>query len=183
MNPKSKWVKPQELVHTLPSNRCGKHKVVPVSHPSWQYQKGENSMITWCGRFAQFVVFVLALALFFTIGVGLASAQSSSARGRLEGDILDARGALVASASVTVRNVSTRESFTQPSDDRGHFLFLYLAPGHYKVSIEKNGFTHLDMDDVLINVGTTTNLHPQLAVGQVETKVTVTADAPLVDTT
>src|SRR6202023_2751639 len=33
------------------------------------------------------------------------------------------------------------------------------------------------------NVGTTSSLHPQLAVGQVETRVNVTADAPIVDQT
>jgi len=131
----------------------------------------------------QFVFFVLALALSLSIGAGSAGAQSSSARGRLDGTILDAKGLLVPEATVTVRNTATGESLTQQADDRGYFLFLYLAPGNYEVSIEKAGFTHLDVHDVVINVGTTSSLHPQLAVGQVETKVTVTADAPLVDTT
>jgi hypothetical protein len=131
----------------------------------------------------QLLFVALALAMSFSIGTGSAGAQSSSARGRLEGTILDARGLLVPAATVTVRNTSTGETLAQQSDDRGYFLFLYLAPGNYDVSIEKNGFTHLDTHDVVINVGTTTSLHPQLAVGQVETKVTVTAEVPLVDTT
>lgn len=118
----------------------------------------------------QLLFFALALAMSFSIGTGSAGAQSSSARGRLEGTILDARGLLVPAATVTVRNTSTGETLAQQSDDRGYFLFLYLAPGNYDVSIEKNGFTHLDTHDVVINVGTTTSLHPQLAVGQVERK-------------
>ena len=131
----------------------------------------------------QFVLLMLASVFFLSIGVSSAYAQSSSAYGRLEGDVLDAKSLPVPSATVTVRNVSTGESFTQQADDRGHFLFLYLAPGRYNVSIEKSGFTHLDVNDVVINVGTTSSLHPQLAVGQVETRVNVTADAPIVDTT
>jgi hypothetical protein len=129
-----------------------------------------------------FVLLVLLSGLSLSVGAGAACAQSSSAKGRLEGDVLDAKDLPVASAVITARNVSTGESLTQQSDDRGHFLFLYLAPGKYEVSIEKSGFTHLDLNDVTINVGTTTTLHPQLAVGQVETTVNVTAEAPIVDT-
>lgn len=94
---------------------------------------------------------------------------------------MDSSGGAIPSAIVTARNIATGASFTQPSDDSGHFLFLYLAPGHYEVTVEKHGFEHLVVADVVINVGTTSNLRPQLAVGKVETKVTVTAQAPLVD--
>ena len=140
-------------------------------------------MIKGLRRYLNSILLVLVSVSFMSIGAGSACAQSSSAMGRLEGNILDAKGLSVPSATVTVRNVTTGESFTQQSDDRGDFLFLYLAPGRYDVSIEKSGFTHVDIRDVVINVGTTSNLHPQLAVGQLESKVTVTADAPLVDTT
>src|ERR1700676_4361937 len=140
-------------------------------------------MITDYSRCQQLGLFVLVLGFFFSIGMSIASAQSSSASGRLEGTIVDPSGSSVPSATVTVGNVSTGESLTQQADDRGHFVFLYLAPGHYEVSIEKTGFAHLVVNDVVINVGTTTSLRPQLVVGQVETKVNVTAEAPLVDTT
>src|ERR1700680_4707757 len=139
-------------------------------------------MIKGLRRYLPFILLVVASVL-LSIGASPALAQSSSAKGRLEGNIVDAKGLSVPSATVTVRNATTGESFTQQSDDRGDFLFLYLAPGRYDVSIEKSGFTHVDIRDVVSNVGTTSNLHPQLAVGQLESKVTVTADAPLVDTT
>jgi hypothetical protein len=126
---------------------------------------------------------LLVWILFLSIGARPMNAQSSSASGRLEGYVVDASEGSVSSATVTVRNASTGESFAQQADDRGHFLFLYLAPGPYAVSIEKSGFKHLDVSNVVINVGTTTNLRPQLVVGQVETRVTVTAEVPLVDAT
>jgi hypothetical protein len=139
-------------------------------------------MIKDLRRYFHFILLGLASVLLLSIGVRPACAQSSSAKGRLEGEVLDAKDLPVASAVITARNASTGESLTQQSDDRGHFLFLYLAPGKYEVSIEKGGFTHLVLSDVVINVGTTTTLHPQLAIGQVETKVNVTAEAPIVDT-
>src|SRR5580704_14768119 len=125
---------------------------------------------------------VLTSAWLLFVGACPVRAQSSAASWRLEGYVVDASGGSVPSATVAVRNTATGESFTQQADDHGHFLFLYLAPAHYDVSIEKSGFAGLTINDVVINVGTTTSLRPQLAVGAVETRVTVTAEAPLVDT-
>jgi hypothetical protein len=74
-----------------------------------------------------FILLVLLSGLSLSVGAGPACAQSSSAKGRLEGGVLDAKDFPVASAVITARNVSTGESLTQQSDGRGHFLFLYLA--------------------------------------------------------
>ena len=71
----------------------------------------------------------------------------------------------------------------QTSDPSGHFLFPYLTPGTYHVSIEKSGFKFMELDSVVVAVGTTISLRPQLAVGSTDTRVVVTADLPLVDTT
>lgn len=109
-------------------------------------------------------------------------AQSSAASGRIEGTIVDVSGALIASASVTVRSVTAKTSVAQQSDSTGHFGFLSIAPGHYDISIEKSGFHSTIVHDVTVNVGTTTTLRPQLTIGAMETKVTVTAEA-LVDVT
>ncbi|HWW22763.1 MAG TPA: TonB-dependent receptor [Edaphobacter sp.] len=109
-------------------------------------------------------------------------AQSSAASGRIEGTIVDASGALIPSASITAQSLTTKTSATQQSDSTGHFGFLSVTPGHYDVSIEKSGFKSTIIHDVVVNVGTTTTLRPQLAVGEMETKVTVTAET-LVDLT
>lgn len=108
-------------------------------------------------------------------------AQSAAASGSLEGSILDSSGAAVPGASVTVRNQSTGASTTQAADDAGHFLFLYLAPSVYEVSIQKSGFQNLVLKGIAVNVGTTVTVHPELAVGKLATTVSVTATASLVD--
>jgi hypothetical protein len=101
---------------------------------------------------------VLTSAWLLFVGACPARAQSSAASGRLEGYVADPSGGSVPSATVAVRNTATGESFTQQADDHGHFLFLYLAPAHYDVSIEKSGFAALTIHDVVINVGTTSEL-------------------------
>jgi len=112
---------------------------------------------------------------------GRVSAQSSSAAGRLAGTVLDPSGARVPGATVTARNQATGVSTTQATDAEGYFVFLYVVPGTYEVSIQKAGFQILLLKDVTVNVGTTASIHPQLMLGKVENTVTVTAAPPLVD--
>ncbi len=112
-----------------------------------------------------------------------AAAQSGLGSGRIEGTVLDSSGAIVAKAEVTAQNDSTGLSATQMSVSNGYFLFPYLPPGTYHVTIEKAGFKTTKLFNVVVEVGTTVSLRPQLAVGSVDTKVEVSADAPLVDTT
>ena len=109
-------------------------------------------------------------------------AQSAAGSGRLEGTVLDPTGAAVPSATVTVRNVATGVSTTVTADSDGHFVLLYLAPGTYVVSLEKPGFQTVLLKDVVVTVGTTVNLRPQLPIGNASTTVTVNAAPPLVDT-
>ena len=112
-----------------------------------------------------------------------AAGQSGLGSGRVEGTVLDESGATVATATVTARSDATGVATVQTSDPSGHFLFPYLTPATYHVSVEKAGFKLTQMDSVVVAVGTTISLRPQLAVGSTDTKVVVTADPPLVDTT
>lgn len=112
----------------------------------------------------------------------LANGQASLGTGRVEGTILDSSGAAIADSTVLIANQDTGISFTQKSDSTGHFMFLSLPPGSYQVTIQKQGFKTEVSSDVLVKVGTTTNLQPQLVVGAMAVKVSVVAQTPLVDT-
>ena len=107
--------------------------------------------------------------------------QASLSNGRLQGNVADVTGALIPGASVTVRKIDTGASLTQKADVKGHFEILSLAPGQYQVTFTSPGFGKTVLNDVVIRVGTTTTLQPQLAAGKTETNVTVTAES-LVDT-
>jgi hypothetical protein len=119
--------------------------------------------------------FVLLLAT-------LANGQASLGAGRVEGTIVDSSGAAVAGSTVLIANQDTGISFTQKSDSTGHFVFLSLPPGSYQVTIQKAGFKTDVSSDVLVQVGTTTNLQRRLVVGAIDIRVSVIAEAPLVDT-
>src|ERR1700757_1794687 len=84
---------------------------------------------------------VFLLALFFVLSCPTGSyGQAASASGRLEGVVLDSAGAAVPGATVIVTNKPTAAATTLKTDGDGHFVALYLPPGIYGVSIQKDGF-------------------------------------------
>src|SRR5713226_1786497 len=131
-------------------------------------------------------VFFSGLPLRLTLSLMLSptalQSQSASATGRLEGIVTDSTGAAVPGADITVRNQNTGISTTLQSAAEGDFTFLYLDPGTYEVSIQKAGFNKLVLKDITVTVGTRAIIHSQLAVGRIETIVSVSATTPLVDT-
>jgi hypothetical protein len=124
----------------------------------------------------------LLLTMILMLSPTAVQSQSASATGRLEGIVTDSSGAAVPSADITVRNQSTGISMTLQSGAEGDFTFLYLDPGTYEVSIQKAGFNKLVLKDITVTVGTRAIIHQQLAVGRIETTVSVSATTPLVDT-
>src|SRR5467141_585472 len=136
-------------------------------------------------------VSILHLALSFSFFVFLfvlicpagTFGQAASTSGRLEGLVLDSAGAAVPGATVVITSKKTGVSTTLKTDEDGHFVALYLPPGVYEVSVEKEGFQKQVLQDTAVEVGTTTTLHPRLTVGQVETSVIVSASAVAVDPT
>src|SRR5258705_2683620 len=130
-----------------------------------------------------------ALASFLAI-VGLlflfensAQAQAGAGTGRIEGTVTDASGSVVPGALITAREETTNIAVSVTSEDDGRFVVLYLAPGTYDVSIKKSGFASAEIKQVVVRVGTTSSVQPQLEVGNVSITVSVPSDAPLVDPT
>jgi len=128
------------------------------------------------------VLVLCSVLLFLTAVPASLLGQASLGSGRLEGNVVDTTGAFVPGAAVAARNVRTGIATTASSDANGHFVFLSLEPGSYSIEVSKQGFENVVLNDVTVNVGTTTTLQPKLAVGNVRQTVTVTAALPLVDT-
>ena len=126
--------------------------------------------------------------MLFLIALGLLSqdparAQAGAGTGRIEGTLTDSSGAVVPGGQVTAREETTNITASVTSEDDGHFIFLYLAPGTYDISIRKDGFDRAEIQHVEVRVGTTSSVRPLLRIGNVSVTVSVNADAPLVDPT
>src|SRR5437764_10301671 len=109
-----------------------------------------------------------------------ASAQFTTAS--LSGLLLDASGASLPDAQITVRNVDTGFSLTIKSDADGSFLFSRLPVGTYQMTVEKPGFTTYVQSGIQLSVNQNANLTVTMQVGQLLDKVTVEANAELVET-
>ncbi len=95
----------------------------------------------------------------------------------------DQQGAVIPGATVTLTSKETNISRTVTTSDAGVYSIAALAPGHYSLTVEKEGFKKQLLNDVLVTGEQVQGVNVQLEVGQVSESVTVSASvAPIVDT-
>ena len=103
-------------------------------------------------------------------------------RGTISGTVTDPSGAVVKGASVTITEVATGSVNGTKSDNAGQYVVPFLQPGTYQISIEMSGFKRAVRNGVTLQA----NEHPiidiPLQIGASQETVSVTADAPLIDT-
>ncbi|HXZ31585.1 MAG TPA: carboxypeptidase-like regulatory domain-containing protein [Terriglobales bacterium] len=127
-------------------------------------------------RFWAFFTFV-AVVIFASV-----SLYGQSTYGSITGTVFDPTGAAVPDAQVTLTNVSTTERRTQPTNADGLYAFPNLAPGQYRIDVEKVGFKKTTRTLVVVEVQQTTRIDVSLTVGQVSESVEVTSETPLLQT-
>lgn len=122
----------------------------------------------------------LTSILFYALtGTGFGQA----ATGALTGTITDPQGLAVPGATVTVRNEATGAELTVVSNEAGIYQFPVLPPGTYIVAASLPGFSAYERSGVTVQLGQTTRVNIPLSLEGVGESLTVTAVAPVVDTT
>src|SRR5712691_7722788 len=101
----------------------------------------------------------------------------------VSGRVEDASGAAVPGAGVTVTNVETGAVRTASSAEAGNYRVLSLPVGRYEVKAELTGFRGARQTGISLAVGEEAVVNLKLEVGAVQDEVTVTGEAPLVNTT
>jgi len=81
---------------------------------------------------------VISLSLIFLTGDSTVWAQLAGAT--LAGQVSDRSGALIPSASVTIRNTATGEVRTVTTNEKGLYSAPSLQPGIYSVTVSSPGF-------------------------------------------
>ncbi|MBI2188509.1 MAG: TonB-dependent receptor [Acidobacteria bacterium] len=97
------------------------------------------------------------------------------------GAVTDSSGAVLPGVTVTAVHEASGNTFTAVTDDRGEFR-LPVRVGSYRIAAELPGFTTVNRT-VQILIGQTVEIDMQMAPSAVQETVTVTGEAPLVDTT
>jgi hypothetical protein len=111
-----------------------------------------------------------------------APAFSQDPRGAINGRITDESGGRMPGVTVTAKNVETNVTSTTNTNGDGDYSILYLTPGTYSVTAELSGFKKLVRDGIDVRIGDRLNVDLKLDVGRMEETVSVTAEAPLLET-
>jgi hypothetical protein len=117
-------------------------------------------------------VIVVASFIYFSLGLSGLWAQSIGNAGTINGTVMDATGAIVPNATVTIQNPVSGYSRSIKSDDAGHYQFTNLPPNPYHLVVSMSGFSSFTQDiDVRSTVPIT--VVNKLAVGTTSTVVDV----------
>ena len=130
------------------------------------------------------------LRSFFRVCIGvvwliiLSSATvSAQTLATISGTVKDESGAVLPGVSVEVKNVETGLTRTLVTDDQGRYAAPNLPLGRYQVQGELAGFQVAVRSGIVLTVGREAVVDLALKVGEMTEKVTVTGEAPLVETT
>jgi hypothetical protein len=126
--------------------------------------------------FSKTIAIAAVLLLPFTV-TGLAQ----STFGEFVGTVKDPSGAVIAGASVTVKNLATSATRTAVTDSTGSYTIVNLEPGDYEVTVEAAGFQKFTRANVQLGSRQTVRADAAMPVlSQAQTvEVNVEAIAPI----
>jgi hypothetical protein len=114
--------------------------------------------------------------------VFISGLQGQGVTGSITGVVTDASQAVVTSAKVSVKNLSTGVVNTAETNSSGVYNIPSLAAGTYEVRIESPGFKTYVESNVVLDVGRVLRVDAPLQLGAVGESITVQAEAPLLQT-
>jgi hypothetical protein len=103
--------------------------------------------------------------------------------GTITGTVADQSGAAVPGVSISVKNEDTGIIRTAATNARGRFEVTNLPVGNYEVGAALAGFQTTIRSGIVLTVGRNAVVDLTLQVGEVTQSVTVTGEAPLIETT
>ncbi|MBI3895995.1 MAG: TonB-dependent receptor [Acidobacteria bacterium] len=103
--------------------------------------------------------------------------------GTISGTVSDSTGAVIPGATVTLRNTETGISRTITTNAQGRYTAQQLGLGMFEVTAEAAGFQSVVRSGIEMTVGRQAVVDFTLQVGAVAERITVTGEAPLLETT
>jgi Carboxypeptidase regulatory-like domain len=105
--------------------------------------------------------------------------------GTIGGTVTDTSDAVMPGVAITLSSTQGTIGANQQTvtDERGAYQFLRLVPGTYIVKAELQGFRPAEQTNIVVNADETSRANLKLQIGTLAEGVTVTGEAPLLDTT
>jgi Carboxypeptidase regulatory-like domain len=124
-------------------------------------------------------------ALLFTL-LALCASQAAFAQvninGSLRGRVSDGSGAPLPGATLTLINAATATTLTTTADSGVDYQFARIAPGVYRLAVEKYGFKKLQREGIRVNVNEAAVADLTLEIGAVTEIVTIQTNGEITQT-
>lgn len=117
------------------------------------------------------------------MAMAAAPALAQESRGSITGTVTDPQGGAVPGAVVTAVHRATNFKTETATNEAGNYVMPFLSTGEYSVTAVAPGFKSARRDDVELRITERRQLDFQLEVGAAAETVTVSAEAPLLNTT
>lgn len=106
------------------------------------------------------------------LAASLAVAQEY--RGRVQGVVVDASGAVVPNVSLVLRNDATGIEVARASNVEGRFIFDYVDPGTYTLTADMRGFKKLIQRNIIVQQRGDVTADLKMETGAVSESITIT---------
>ena len=120
---------------------------------------------------------------FLSLILLLASSTAHAQNAQVSGTLKDSTGGVLPGATITAKNVDTGLTRTAVTSVTGEFRVPSLPPGTYSVTAELAGFSKETRPDVVLIIDQDAVINITLKPAAVAEALTVTGEAPIVDTT
>lgn len=121
----------------------------------------------------------LACASLLLLCANLFAQKDSSS---VSGTILDSSGAIIQSASITIRNLDTNFEQTTQSNATGEYVLTPLHPGRYRLTVIASGFVQSTFESVLLDVDQRLRIDVTLTIASAQQRVAVSDVPPPLNT-
>ncbi|HEX7251410.1 MAG TPA: carboxypeptidase-like regulatory domain-containing protein, partial [Thermoanaerobaculia bacterium] len=126
------------------------------------------------------IVSAIALAICTMAIPAAVYAQYGVSTGGILGKVVDEQGGVLPGVSVIVKGPGA--PITVYTDARGEFRVTNIDPGNYTLTVALQGFSTVNRENVVVQVGKNTELSIPMKLSAVAATVTVTGEAPILET-
>jgi carboxypeptidase family protein len=128
-------------------------------------------------------LWIATLFLASALGTAAAAAAQGEASAVVTGIVSDAQGGVLPGVTVTLRNAETGTVRNTVTEEGGQYRIAGLQPGRYDLNAELSGFAPKDVTGITLTIGLAVQVDLMLALQGIQEALTVTAQAPVVETT
>ena len=131
--------------------------------------------IEWSRGATRVLLLVTALAC-------LCSSVLAQNSGSISGEVRDEKDAVIAGATVTLRNTSTNESRTAQTNADGRYHFASVAVGAYEIAVESTGFAKYMQSGITLALNQNAVVDVTMKPGAVQEVVNIVENASILNT-